>query len=164
MTVPALFPSAHHDHDDCVRDALDAAERSCQTRGARLTAIRRRVLELVWASHEPVGAYGLLDRLSAEGVKAVPPTVYRALDFLLEQGLVHKLERLNAFVGCSHRHGPHAAQFLICTGCGRVAELDDPAIGSALEEGARSRGFTISRQTVEVEGRCADCRLISSPS
>ncbi len=163
MTWPTLFPAAQHDYDDCVRDALAAAERSCLAQGARLTPIRRRVLELVWASHEPVGAYGLLDRLSAEGVKAVPPTVYRALDFLLEQGLVHRLERLNAFVGCSHRHGPHAAQFLICTGCGRVAELDDPAIGSALLQSAADRGFTVSRQTVEVEGLCSDCRLISSP-
>ena len=164
MNHLAPFPAAHHDHDDCVRDALSAAERSCEARGARLTAIRRRVLELVWASHQPIGAYGLLDRLAAEGIKAVPPTVYRALDFLLEQGLVHKLERLNAFVGCTHRHGPHAAQFLICTGCGRVAELDDPAVAEALIEGARSHGFTIDRQTVEVEGLCADCRVIASTS
>ena len=158
MTPPALFPAAQHDHGDCIRDALEAAERSCREHGARLTAIRRRVLELVWASHEPVGAYGLLDRLAAEGIKAVPPTVYRALDFLLEQGLVHRLERLNAYVGCSHRHGPHTAQFLICMGCRRVAELDDPAIGSALLQSAKSRGFTIERQTVEVEGLCPECR------
>jgi Fur family zinc uptake transcriptional regulator len=160
MTLPALFPAAQHDHQDCVRAALEAAELSCQAQGARLTPIRRRILELVWASHEPVGAYGLLDRLANEGVKAVPPTIYRALDFLLEQGLVHRLERLNAYVGCSHRHGPHAAQFLICTGCGRVAELDDPAIGSALLQSAKSRGFSVSRQTVEVEGLCPDCRKV----
>jgi Fur family zinc uptake transcriptional regulator len=162
MTSPTLFPAAQHDHEDCIRDALAAAERCCQQQGARLTAIRRRVLELVWASHEPVGAYGLLDRLAAEGVKAVPPTVYRALDFLMEQGLVHRLERLNAYVGCSHRHGPHAAQFLICAGCGRVAELDDPALAAALLQSAKSRGFTVERQTVEVEGLCPECRAISS--
>ena len=72
MNAPALFPAPQHDHQDCVRDALEAAERSCQAHGARLTPIRRRILELVWASHEPVGAYGLLDRLAAEGVKSVP--------------------------------------------------------------------------------------------
>jgi len=153
-----LFPPEHHPHQDCVRDALAAAEIICQERGARLTAVRKRVLELVWASHDPVGAYGLLDRLAADGVKAVPPTVYRALDFLLEQGLVHRLERLNAYVGCTHTHGPHAAQFLICTNCKRVAELDDPAIGHSLADGAARRGFTVSRQTVEVEGLCAACR------
>ena len=160
MSEHDLFPAAQHDHDHCVRDALSAAEISCLAQGARLTPIRRRVLELVWASHEPVGAYGLLDRLGAEGIKAVPPTVYRALEFLLEHGLVHRLERLNAYVGCSHSHGPHAAQFLICAGCGRVAELDDPAIGDALQKGAAARGFTVRRQTVEVEGLCPDCRTI----
>ena len=158
MSEHDLFPAAQHNHDHCVRDALAAAEISCQEQKARLTPIRRRVLELVWASHKPVGAYGLLDRLADEGIKAVPPTVYRALDFLLEYGLVHRLERLNAYVGCSHSHGPHAAQFLICTGCGRVAELDDPAIGTALLKGAVDRGFTVSRQTVEVEGRCPECQ------
>jgi len=158
MSEHDLFPAAQHDHDHCVRDALAAAEASCLEQGARLTPIRRRILELVWASHQPVGAYGLLDRLADEGIKAVPPTVYRALDFLLEYGLVHRLERLQAYVGCSHSHGPHAAQFLICTGCGRVAELDDPAIGAALQKGAADRGFTVSRQTVEVEGRCPDCQ------
>jgi len=151
------FPPVQHDHDHCVRDALAAAELSCREQGAKLTPIRRRVLELVWASHEPVGAYGLLDRLTSEGLKAVPPTVYRALDFLLEHGLVHRLERLNAYVGCSHSPGPHAAQFLICGACHRVAELDDPAIGAALRRGAADRGFTVSRQTVEVEGLCPDC-------
>jgi len=162
MNMLAPFSAAPHDHDDCVRDALAAAELFCQARGARLTPIRRRVLELVWASHEPVGAYGLLDRLAAEGGKAVPPTVYRALDFLMEHGLVHRLERLNAYVGCAHRHGPHAAQFLICTGCGRVAELDDPDIGAALTGSAQSRGFSITRQTVEAEGICSDCRTLSA--
>jgi Fur family zinc uptake transcriptional regulator len=152
------FPATHHDHDDCVRDALAVAELSCQRQGAKLTAVRRRVLELVWASHDPVGAYGLLDRLAADGIKAVPPTVYRALDFLLQHGLVHRLERLNAYVGCSHQAGPHAAQFLICSGCRRVAELDDPAIGEALADSAAARGFVVTRQTVEVEGLCPACR------
>lgn len=153
-----LFPPTQHDHQDCVRDALAAAELSCQLQGARLTPVRRRILELVWASHDPVGAYGLLDRLAAEGVRAVPPTVYRALDFLLQHGLVHRLESLNAYVGCSHSAGPHAAQFLLCTQCKRVAELDDPAIGQALANSAAARGFVVSRQTVEVEGLCPTCR------
>ena len=152
------FSTAHHDHADCVREAMAAAEASCERQGARLTAVRRRVLELVWASHDPVGAYGLLDRLAAEGVKAVPPTVYRALDFLLEHGLVHRLERLNAYVGCTHTEGPHAAQFLICTKCRCVIELGDPAIGHSLAASAARRGFTVSKQTVEVEGLCPACR------
>lgn len=156
--MAAVFPSPVHDHSDCVRAALDAAQVKCEERGARLTALRRRVLELVWTSHEPVGAYALLDTLKAEGQAAAPPTVYRALDFLLEQGLVHRLERRNAFVGCPRPAASHSAQFLICTDCGRAAELDDPAIGDAVRHRAEAMGFTISRQTIEVEGLCPDCR------
>lgn len=159
MTVNAeVFPSPVHDHDDCVRAALDAAEAQCDRHGARLTALRRRVLELVWTSHEPVGAYALLDTLKAEGQAAAPPTVYRALDFLLVQGLIHRLERRNAFVGCRRPTTPHSAEFLICTDCGRVAELDDPSIGAAVRLGAEAQGFTVTRQTIEVEGLCPDCR------
>jgi Fur family zinc uptake transcriptional regulator len=153
-----VFPSPSHDHDGCVRAALDAAELRCGRRGARLTTLRRRVLELVWSSHEPVGAYALLDALKAEGQASAPPTVYRALEFLLDQGLVHRLERLNAFVGCARPEEVHAAQFLICTTCGRVAELDDLAIDAALRGGAEKLGFTVTRQTVEVEGCCPDCQ------
>ena len=153
-----LFPSLNHDHDGCVRAALDAAEHRCGRRGARLTTLRRRVLELVWSSHEPIGAYTLLDALKADGQASAPPTVYRALEFLLEQGLVHRLERLNAFVGCARPEEAHAAQFLICTKCGRVAELDDPVIDEALRVGAEKQGFTVIRQTVEVEGCCPDCQ------
>jgi len=158
MRNAELFPHQSHDHDGCVRAALAAAEEQCQRSGARLTTIRRRVLELVWDRHAPVGAYAVLDALKAEGQNAAPPTVYRALDFLLEQGLIHRIERLNAFVGCAHPVGPHAAQFLICRACGRVAELDDPAIGQAILAGALKQGFSVSRQTVEVEGLCPDCQ------
>lgn len=152
------FPSPGHDHRTCVAAALAAAEAACARRGARLTALRRRVLELVWGGHGPVGAYALLDALRGEGQNAAPPTVYRALDFLLEQGLVHKIERLNAYVGCSRPGERHAGQFLICGQCGAAAELDDPAIVAAVEGGAARLGFTVTRQTVEIEGVCASCR------
>ncbi|OIQ91079.1 zinc uptake regulation protein [mine drainage metagenome] len=155
---PARAPQAGHDHQDCVRAALQAAERRCAQSGARLTLVRKRVLELVWDSHAPVGAYALLDALKAEGQNAAPPTVYRALDFLLEQGLVHRLERLNAYVGCPHPMGPHSAQFLICQTCGQVQELEDPAIGAAIRAGAERLGFLATRQTIEVEGLCQACR------
>ena len=158
MNESALFPDQGHDHDGCVRAALLAAEEQCRLKGARLTSIRRRVLEYVWSSHAPIGAYAVLDALKAEGQNAAPPTVYRALDFLLEQGLIHRLERLNAFVGCAHPSGPHAAQFLICQTCGAVAELDDPAIDQAIQSSAARLGFSVTRQTVEVEGLCPDCQ------
>lgn len=158
MTIrPTPFPSPSHDHDHCVRDALDAAESQCRRRGARLTALRRRVLELVWTSHEPIGAYAMLGMLRQEGYAAAPPTVYRALDFLLEHGLVHRLERMNAFVGCCRPETPHSAQFLICVQCGRVAELNDAAIDKAVARGAARLGFSVRGQTIEIEGMCADC-------
>ncbi|HIJ62081.1 MAG TPA: transcriptional repressor [Rhodospirillaceae bacterium] len=152
------FPQPLHPHTDCVRLALDTAERKCRDQGARFTALRRRVLELVWGSHEPVGAYTLLEALRSEGHSAAPPTVYRALDFLLRQDLIHRLERRNAFIGCADPAHPHAAQFLICVDCGRAAELNDPAIGTALSRGAEAAGFRITAQTVEIEGLCADCQ------
>lgn len=152
------FPAPHHDHGRCVASAMATAEAECRRRGARLTEVRRRVLELVWTSHQPVGAYALLERLGQEGFPAAPPTVYRALDFLLAHGLVHRIERLNAFVGCSHPGAPHAGQFLLCLDCGAAAELDDPAIETAVASGAARLGFSISRQTVEAEGLCPACR------
>jgi Fur family zinc uptake transcriptional regulator len=91
-----------HQHEHCVHDALAAAEVLCAKRGVRLTAIRKRVLELVWASHQPLGAYAILDKLTNEGHKPAPPTVYRALEFLLEHGLIHRIASLNAFLGCIH--------------------------------------------------------------
>lgn len=157
IPTPPSFPPPGHDHRDCVAGALDAAEIHCRGRGARLTALRRRVLELVWSSHAPIGAYAMLAQLKQEGQAAAPPTVYRALDFLLEQGLIHRLERLNAFVGCATPHQPHAAQFLICGQCGRVAELENGAIASAVQGAAEKLGFVVKTQTVEAVGLCPDC-------
>jgi len=158
------FPSNPHDHGACVAQALAAAEAECARRGARLTEVRRRVLELVWTSHQPVGAYALLETLAGEGFPAAPPTVYRALDFLLAHNLVHRIERLGAYVGCIRPGGaPHAGQFLLCAGCGAAAELDDPAIDRTVAECAARLGFTVRRQTIEIEGLCPACAAIPAP-
>lgn len=157
------FPHPHHDHESCVAEAMAAAESECRRTGARLTDLRRRVLELVWRSHRPVGAYAVLETLGREGFCAAPPTVYRALDFLLAQGLVHKIERLNAFVGCTHPGRPHGAQFLLCTTCGAAAELDDPRIDDAVQAAAGRLGFSIGRKTIEIEGLCPACRDSEAP-
>ena len=115
-----------HDHQRCVGDALERAERVCADRVVRLTPIRRQVLEIVWSSHDPIGAYDIMAKLPrAPGERpAAPMTVYRALDFLVEQGLVHRLDSLNAFVGCDRATERHAGQILVCQRCGRVAEID----------------------------------------
>lgn len=159
MELDLLFPAPGHDHGRCVAKALAAADALCGARGARLTALRRQVLELIWSNHEPIGAYGILDGLGAGGRRVTPMTVYRALDFLTEQGLVHRLASKNAFVGCDHPKGDgHDGQFLICTACGRVAEIHDREIGRAIVEGAARSGFRVASPVVEIEGLCAGCR------
>ena len=157
MNEIAPFPAAGHDHQDCVRDALVAADEHCARNGARLTELRRHVLELIWRNHEPVGAYALLESLIAEGRAAAPPTVYRALDFLREQGLVHRVESLNAYIGCAHPEASHTALLLLCSRCGRAAEFEDRGVDEKLRKAAGARGFTVARQTIEVEGLCPDC-------
>lgn len=152
------FPPQNHDHEQCVDDAMAAAEALCRDRGARLTEIRKRVLELVWQRHGPVGAYDILDSLRDENRRAQPPTVYRALDFLIEHGLIHRIESLNAYVGCAHPGQGHHGQFLICHSCRRVGEMDDPDIASLVAEKAKKLGFAAIEQTVEISGLCPDCR------
>ncbi len=122
-----------------------------------MTEVRMRVLEVLWSSHRPLGAYAVLDALSAAGRRSQPPTVYRALEFLVAHGLVHRIESLNAYVGCAEPGHPGAGQFLICARCGSSAELSDPAIARTIRHGARACGFAPARLTVEVEGLCPHC-------
>ncbi|MBO3276116.1 zinc uptake transcriptional repressor Zur [Pseudomonas schmalbachii] len=147
-----------HDHANCVASALAEADTVCARQGVRLTELRRRVLELVWQSHKPLGAYDILAVLSeTDGRRAAPPTVYRALDFLLENGLVHRIASLNAFVGCNNPEHAHEGQFLICRACHTAIELEQPAISDAIVAGARDVGFAVETQTVEVVGLCSAC-------
>ncbi len=146
---------------------LDQAEAFCERRQVRLTEQRRQVLGLILDNPRPSGAYDLLDRLREDGRPAAPPTVYRALEFLTAQGLVHRIERLSAFVGCSHmldrvepdhdHHGLDATQFLICTACRRAFEMSDSRIRQAIDQATGACGFRPAAATVEVEGICAGC-------
>ena len=151
-----------HDHSHCVSHALETAEVLCGQRSLRLTTLRKRVLELVWASHKPLGAYDILAELSEiDGRRAAPPTVYRALDFLLEHGLVHRIASLNAFVGCNHPGQAHQGQFLICRNCHTAVELQHSSIDTAVLNCAASVGFSVEGQTVEISGLCAACKAIA---
>ena len=151
------FLRRNHDHVRCVADAMSDAARLCRARGARLTPLRARVLEIVWRSHKPLGAYDILAVLAAEGRSAAPPTVYRALEFLLEQGLAHRLASLNAFIGCSQPGHAGSGQFLICRSCGNAAELNDGGVERAITRSAASQGFAVHGHTVEISGVCPDC-------
>jgi Fur family zinc uptake transcriptional regulator len=153
------FPRPGHNHARCTADALRKAEVVCAQRKTRLTDIRRQVLEMVWQSHAPIGAYDILSQMNAGGGKTAPMAVYRALDFLMENGLVHRIASRNAFIGCAHMgEDHHAAQFLICHSCGTTAELESPALTRALSQAVAERGFTIDSQIVEISGTCPHCR------
>jgi Fur family zinc uptake transcriptional regulator len=145
--------------EKAIDESLQQAARLCAQKGAALTNLRKDVLRLVLEAPGPLTAYQLLDRLKATRKSAVPPTIYRALDFLTGAGLVHKVERLNAFIACmDSEHGHHEVQFLICETCGTVAEIEDAAISAALARAAAGRGFRPRRAIVELDGLCASCR------
>ena len=168
----SVVQGAEEDGPDFGKDVLtrlDDVAHWCQHHGQRLTAVRRLVLGLILSENRPLGAYDILSLLRVHQPRAVPPTVYRALDFLLEQGLIHRIERLSAFVGCRHRldceecctshkaWGVHRAQFLICRDCGQVQELEQDVVAAVLLQSARGQGFRAEAATVEIEGLCAGC-------
>jgi Fur family transcriptional regulator, zinc uptake regulator len=154
--VERQAPEAH-DHARCVARAVLAAQRICAVKQLALTPIRTRVLQIVWRSHEPVGAYEILAELSKDRQRSGPPTVYRALEFLVQAGLVHRLDALNAFVGCRHPEVAHAPHFLICHQCKRVAEISDGGVTRALRKQAQSLGFPLEDSSIEIKSLCTRC-------
>jgi Fur family zinc uptake transcriptional regulator len=157
------FPEPGHDHRSCTDELIVRAERMCNRRGARLTPQRREVLACVAQSHAAAGAYEVIDRMAAHGARPAPITVYRALDFLLAHGLVHKIESRNAYIACSHSHEGAPAALLICERCGAVSELDAPEGFAVLARGARAQGFMPENTLVEMSGRCGHCAADSAP-
>ncbi len=147
-----------HDHGHCQTDALGRAEAVIAARGLRMTPVRRRVLEILLEAHRAMGAYDVLNRLAAEGFGNQPPVAYRALDFLEEQGLAHRIRRLNAFTACMHPGEAHAPAFLICRSCDAVAEAPASAVRLALAAAAAQMGFTVEGSNIEALGQCPDCR------
>jgi Fur family zinc uptake transcriptional regulator len=168
-----VFHAPDHDHDRCTADALKHAEARCAERAQRLTPIRRQVLEVLLGSHKPLGAYEIMDRAVVRGGspaasgsspaaserKPAPITVYRALDFLRENGLVHRIESRNAFVACvSHHADGDLVVFLICEHCGAVGEASSAAAANQLKAAAGSAGFTPKAPVIEISGVCAHCK------
>ena len=140
-------------------DVIGRAERLCQTRGLQFTRLRRDVLAAVAAEHRPLGAYDIAERMSAPGRRVAAVSVYRALDFLTEQGFVHRISSRNAFVSCGHEHGAGAGLvFLICRTCGGIDEMTAPAVESALDQTLAGTGFSPTSRILEVEGECGACR------
>jgi len=151
-------PHVHHPHDHDADDFVRAVEHASAQRGLRLTPLRREVLQLLAAANQPVKAYDLLDALRENHANAAPPTVYRALDFLLENKFIHKLESINAFVSCHHPEEAHQVPFLICDTCSSAQEVCDERVAELIESQARALGFRPQAQTLEVHGTCKRCR------
>jgi Fur family zinc uptake transcriptional regulator len=154
--------SSEHNHSECVSEALVTAEHLCVDRGVQLTPIRHKVLELIWESHKAVKAYELLDRLKPLQQAAKPATIYRALDFLIEQGLIHRVESLNAFVGCRCSGHQHEQLLLICKHCQEVEERSAKEVMLALSDEIKQAGFIVYSKAIEVHGICAKCQKLSS--
>ncbi|RAI41112.1 transcriptional repressor [Rhodoplanes roseus] len=156
--MPEVFPSPDHDHARCSASVLAHAETLCKERQERLTPMRRQVLSVLAGSHKPLGAYEILEMVVPEGPRPAPITVYRALDFLIAQGLVHRIESRNAFLACSHSHATGArVAFLICERCGAVGEAPAAGIADAIAAAAETMGFTPKISVIEVTGVCAHC-------
>ncbi len=151
--------SHDHDHAACVAGALARVEKCCADKGLRLTPLRRNVMELLASSHVPLGAYEIVEQLSVRGEPSPPMSVYRVLDFLVAEGLAHRIESRNAFLACGHPHGTDdVVVFLICERCGATREVGSHAIGRDLSWAARAAGFEPRQRVLEVAGTCTKCR------
>ena len=156
---PAFAP---HDHSHCAGAGLARAEVLAADRNMRLTPVRRRVLEILLEAHRALGAYDVLQRLAAEGFGNQPPVAYRALEFLVEHGLAHRIRRLNAFMACRHPGEAHSPAFLICRLCDAVAEAPAAPVRAALDVAAAGLGFAIERSNVEALGLCPACQTVTA--
>jgi Fur family transcriptional regulator, zinc uptake regulator len=159
MPMNAGFPALDHDHKRCIAEALTRAEEACGARGARLTRLRRRVLQVLAESHSPLGAYEIVERLRKTREPVPAMSVYRALDFLRAAGLAHRIESKNAFLACIRGHeSDDIVLFMLCERCERVAEVTSSALGRDLLQAARGTGFATRSRVLEITGLCAACQ------
>jgi Fur family zinc uptake transcriptional regulator len=158
-TAAIIFPAPDHDHRRCSDEAMASAQALCRERGQRLTPMRRDVLAALLASHQPLGAYEIIERLAPSGPRPAPITVYRALEFLRGNGLVHRIESRSAFVACVHTHDAgDLVVFLICERCGAVGEAASAEVAMTLRAASRAAGFTPKAPVIEITGICSHCR------
>ena len=136
---------------------MESAEKICLEQGLRFTPIRQKVLKIIWDNHNAIKAYDILEQLQLEDRSAKPPTAYRALDFLLEHGFIHRIESLNAYIGCPNPEHNHHFQLLICNECGLVQEMEEPELSALVDKTVSNYQFQIQHQVVEVHGICKDC-------
>lgn len=148
-----------HDHQRCINAAISQAEILCKSRNARLTPIRRDVLKVIWQSHQPLGAYAIAEKLNESTERRIlAPTVYRAIEFLTELGLIHRIASLNAYMGCPFPGSEHSDFFMICRKCGGAAECSAEGINSVIADIARRANFQLESQSLEISGLCSQCQ------
>ncbi|WP_432448864.1 Fur family transcriptional regulator [Aliiroseovarius marinus] len=162
MTAQPGSAFGDHDHAKCTKTALDRAEQHCRDTGARLTPVRRRTLEILLHEHRAMGAYEVLEKLSSDGFGSQPPVAYRALEFLVDQGLAHRIRRLNAFAACTGPEQSHAPLFLICRSCKAVEELLADDVRAMVDAESQEIGFQVERTNLEALGLCPSCRTGSN--
>ena len=138
-------------------EALKKAEELCEINGLKLTKLRKQVLKLIWRKPGYVKAYDLLDELKKIDPSAKPPTIYRTLDFLIENGLIHKLQSLNAFIGCPHPHEHNERYFLICDSCQKIEECCSKKINNVVASTSKNNNFIPNKVTFEIAGTCQNC-------
>lgn len=156
MPTPIAFHK--HDHSCCEGGVLEVADQRAREAGLRLTPVRRKALEILLENHRAMGAYEVLERLAEGGFGDQPPVAYRALDFLVENGLAHRIRRLNAYAACMHPETDHTPVFMICRVCDAVAEALAQDVRSALRGVTDAAGFVVERVNVEVLGLCPTCQ------
>jgi Fur family zinc uptake transcriptional regulator len=157
--MPAIFLAPDHDHARCAADAIAHAEAVCAERAQRLTAPRRRVLEVLAASHKPLGAYEIIELMARKKARPAPITVYRALEFLMKHGFVHRIESRNAYLACTRNHDSGVlVAFLMCDTCGAVGEASTAAMAQGLAAAAKKAGFRPGMSVIEITGTCSHCR------
>jgi len=144
-------------HKSCIKDALIEAKNICEQRGVKLTKLRETVLKLIWKNHNYVKAYDLLEDLKKIDSSAKPPTIYRSLEFLMENGFIHKIQSLNAFVGCSHPNEHNECYFLICKECQNIEECHSENINEFVQFTSSNNNFSANKVTLEISGICQEC-------
>lgn len=159
---------SHHCHvhsDGSLEERINEAKTLCHVEGGRFTALREDIYRLILSAGRPLGAYDLINILQQQRIQTgqkpsnvAPPTVYRSLDFLLEFGLIHQLNSINAYIPCCHPRAEHAAAFLICQKCSKVQELSNPPVSQMIEFSQQTLDFAVKKSMIELSGICHDCR------
>tara|TARA_B100001248_G_scaffold180359_1_gene137194 strand:- start:1034 stop:1489 length:456 start_codon:yes stop_codon:yes gene_type:complete len=149
--------STCENHKISINEALKKAEIICNKKGVKLTKLRQKVLTLILKNHGYVKAYDLLNDLKKNYASAKPPTVYRSIDFLMEHGFIHKIQSLNAFVGCSHPEEHEDCYFLICKECKNIEECCSNTVKKVLTSTSGKNNFSPNQVTLEITGICQDC-------